>query len=216
VLGVPSARVHRIRNAVEVPEETPDPGPWRRRLGIAPDVPVVTMLANLERPKDHETLVRAWLRVRDASPTPPLLVLAGRRGATASKVARLVGDLGLEEAVRLTGTVDDVDGLFAATDLAVHAAHVEGVPNAVLEAMARARAVVATDLPGTREALGDDEDLVPAGDADALAARILHHLASPEARAARGERNRGYVLDHFERTRSLAKTTALLASALEA
>lgn len=213
-LGVPAARVRRIRNAVVVPDIAADPAPWRERLGA--DAQVVTMLASLERPKDHWTLLDAWRRVILRSARPPLLVLAGRPGSTAAEIEARIDELRIRDRVRVVGAVDDVGGLLGATDLCVHASHREGVPNAVLEAMAHGRPVVATDLPGTREALGEDgsDDLVPVGDADALAGRILLYLASAEARRVQGEQNRERVRAGYDATRVLDATSLLLATTL--
>ena len=91
--------------------------------------------------------------------------------------------------VRLLGARDDVADLMVACDVVAVPSRVEGMPGAVLEAMALERPIVASDIPMVREALGDDTAaLVPVDDADALASmleralRVDHSVAITAAR----------------------------------
>ena len=60
--------------------------------------------------------------------------------------------------VHLTGWQNNVPGILAASDLVVLPSRWEGMPNAVLEAMASGRPVLAADVEGVRELLGDNAD----------------------------------------------------------
>lgn len=120
----------------------------------------------------------------------------------------------LPDTVRLTGpmTRAQLDAAYAEADLLVLASRAETYGMVVTEALARGVPVVASDVGGVREALGEGGVLVPPGDADALAAALRHWLTSPEHRAALrfAARARRDSLTGWDRT------AALVADALEA
>jgi len=190
-LGVASHRIRLIRNGVALTEPADPPSRWRAKLRAPRSAVVVTMVANLSHHKDHATLLRAWPSVLSEAGRPVLLALAGRFDDSTASIRSLVGELGVGSSVRLLGEVTDVAGLLAASDVAVLSSEREGCPNTVLEAMAAGLPVVATDIVGTREALGDgSSQLVPPQDPDAFAAAIVRLLGDPEARRRIGEDNR--------------------------
>ncbi|OPZ04347.1 MAG: putative glycosyltransferase EpsD [candidate division BRC1 bacterium ADurb.BinA364] len=103
-------------------------------------------------------------------------------------------------------------GLLGASDLGVLCSKSEGLPNAILEYMANGLPVVASDLPGNREALGDDPlQILPAsGDADSLAERMLSFLQSPRLSRDVGERNRLRAEQEFSLKSMCEKSVAIL------
>ena len=160
------------------------------------------MIANLTAFKDHDTLLAAWPEVvRHFGSNAPMLLLAGSLSdkPTAARLKNKAFDLGLSsEQVKFLGVVKDVPSLVAETDLVVHSSLREGCPNAVCEAMALSRAVVATDISGCRQALGDDADcLVEPSNPQALASAIIRLLENDELRKAKGEQNRERIATHF-------------------
>jgi glycosyltransferase involved in cell wall biosynthesis len=142
----------------------------------------------------------------------PLLVLAGRPSRTEKEVKALAFDLELGESVRFLGTVDDVGGLLAGSDIGVLSSRRESRPRAVLEYMACGLPVAGTDIRGIREAVGPEglRFLAPAGDAEALAAGDAG--LRREAGAASASRFEGFPSPQESR----ARTAALIAKALEA
>jgi glycosyltransferase involved in cell wall biosynthesis len=182
--------------------EAVSPDVAKSRLGLGPGK-VVSMIANVTSFKDHSTLLDAWSVVRNRfGNEKPVLLLAGRLSDTTT-VARLktqAFELGLSALdVRFLGPVADVVGLISASDLVVHSSITEGCPNAVCEAMALGRAVVATDIPGSRQALGDDSDesLAPPKNADALAKLIVAMLEDDHLRTINGQKNRKRIRSEF-------------------
>jgi glycosyltransferase involved in cell wall biosynthesis len=177
--------------------------PIRTRLGLG-DRKVVSMVANITRFKDHATLLDAWSAIRNYFPESdlPVLLLAGSLTDT-SMVARLqmqAFNLGLSSRdVRFLGPVENVIEIFSASDLVVHSSIKEGCPNAVCEAMALGCAVVATDIPGSRQALGAGavESLVPPRDADALARHIIRMLENDDLRTTSGQKNKQRMRSEF-------------------
>ncbi len=123
-----------------------------------------------------------------------LLDAAALLGTSAGVRIRVAGDGPLHEElarrvrderlpVELLGRREDVPALLAASDLVVSAAHWEGQPVSLQEALRAGRAIVATDAGGTRWVTGDAAHLLPVGDPAALAAAITA-LRDPAARHA--------------------------------
>lgn len=215
-LGVAPGRIVRVFNGVELAEPVRDRAGWRWQLGVETDRLLAVMVANLHANKDHATLLDAWQRVIAQIAPAPLLLLAGRRDTTAAEIEQRCRALALEPHVRLLGTVADVAGLWGAADLAVHSSVSEGSPNSVLEAMAAGLPVVASDLEGIREALGEmgSLQLAPPGDASAFAERILELARDRVLRARLGAANRTRVAEVFDPRRASAAMIAVLERAL--
>jgi len=201
-LGVPAERIRVVPNGVVLPPPREDRRAWRDRIGAREGNFLALMLASVHPHKDHDTLLRAWRRVLDRTDENgqvPVLFLAGRSYGYEKSLKALAFDLGLGDSVRFLGPVDDVSGLLGAVDLCVHSSRTEGLPNAVLEAMAAGVPVVATDLPGVREAVGESafRFLVPAGDPEAMADRILEFAGSERLRTETGTMLIGRAREKF-------------------
>ena len=105
-----------------------------------------------------------------------------------------------EGLVDLLGHVDEVDDLIAPASLVVLPSYREGTPRILLEAASMGKAIVATDVPGCREAVvhGENGLLVPARDASALADAIEALLRDPARRAQMGENGRRKMVREFD------------------
>jgi glycosyltransferase involved in cell wall biosynthesis len=219
VLGVDPARIRVIRNGVELSRIAKDRRGWRESLGLDENVFLACMLSNLHRFKDHPTLLRAWRLALDRWPLPAkpgVLLLAGRVHEEARGLLDLAEALRLGGSVRFLGQVDDVAGLLDAVDLGVFSSRFEGVPNGVLECMAAGLAVVGSDIPGIREAVGPDGEalLAPVGDVEALAERLVAAAGDPELRARAAKANRRRANEEFGVRAMCEAMTRLLAEAL--
>ncbi len=107
------------------------------------------------------------------------------------------------------GFEDDVAAVYRrATVVVLPTTYREGVPSVLLEAMACGRPVVATDMPGCREAVvdGDTGLLVPAGDVAALAGALAELVADPSRRRRMGAAGRRRVRELFDVRRVVAET----------
>lgn len=95
---------------------------------------------------------------------------------------RLVQANGLEEVVRFLGPIEQIEDYLRASDIFVLSSEREGLPNALIEAMACGLPVVATEIGGVTDLIvhGESGLLVPAGDASALEEGIMRHLSQPE------------------------------------
>ncbi len=162
-------------------------------LGLDRDRPVVGSVGRLERRKGHDVLLAAAERLRSRRPAPQWLVVGD--GPDAAALRSLASALGVDGAVRFTGTLDDVRPALAAMDVFALPSREEGMSNALMEAMAAGRPIVATDVGGNGEVLdrGRLGVLVPSDDAIGLGDAIGALLDQPERAAALGRAARDQV-----------------------
>ena len=194
-------RIEVIPNAVDAirfrPPREGEREATRVRLGLAPDVPVVGCVANLRPVKGHDTLLAAFAGVRAHLPSARL-VLVGE-GVEEERLRAQAEELGISGAVSFLGRRRDVAELMRAFDVVALASRSEGFSNALLEAMASGVPCVATDVGGNRELLEDGAcgRLVPAGDAEALAAGLVEVAADRGVRERMGREARQRVTARF-------------------
>jgi glycosyltransferase involved in cell wall biosynthesis len=201
--GYPDPRIEVIPNGLDIGRFAPDPHARHRlraELGIAPEAPLVGLVARWDPQKNHAGFLRAAAAVRAARPETRF-VLAGTRIEDGNpELAALVGAHGLRDAVRLLGPRDDVPQLMAGLDLLVSASvYGEAFPIVLGEAMACGVPCVATDVGDSALIVADTGRIVPPSDDAALAGAIVALLgATPEARRALGERARERIAGNFD------------------
>jgi glycosyltransferase involved in cell wall biosynthesis len=125
--------------------------------------------------------------------------LAGYHADVYEECARIVRDAGLESTVRFLGGINDVPDLLHACDLTAFSSRNEGMPNGVLECMAAGKAIVSSDLPGVRDALGPHTEgvLVPPGDPESFACALISLLRDREKCSLLGQANRARIRAEF-------------------
>jgi glycosyltransferase involved in cell wall biosynthesis len=169
--GIAAEKISVIRNGL--PESAFEP---IHPASLVTPLPVVLCVANLFSYKGHRHLLEAIARLR-ARGTPCTLVLVGE-GPERSALKRQAERLGID--VRFLGPRADIGRLLARADVVALASLQEGMSNAVMEAMAAGRPVVATDVGGTSELLHGRGILVPPADPEALAdgiSRVIRDTA---------------------------------------
>ncbi|MET9562022.1 MULTISPECIES: glycosyltransferase family 4 protein [Streptomyces] len=147
----------------------------RAELGTT-DRPLLLAVGSLDRHRGYDTLLdatRAWRRLDPV----PLLVIAGE-GPLRGALQRRIEDEGLP--VRLIGRRDDIGELLAAADLALLPGSPESRSLLAQEALHARVPLVAAATAGMPELVGDAAELVPHGDARALAEAVAGLLADPE------------------------------------
>ncbi len=201
--GYPADRFEVIPNGLDVRRFSPDPaarGAVRAELGVAPDAPLVGLVARWDPQKNHAGFLRAAAAVLARRPAARF-VLAGTRIDDANPgLAALVRANGLGDAVRLLGPRNDVPRVMAALDLLVSASgYGEAFPIVLGEAMACGVPCVATDVGDSSLIVADTGRIVPPCDDGALADAIDALLAQPaEVRSALGERARDRIAANFD------------------
>jgi glycosyltransferase involved in cell wall biosynthesis len=214
--GVPGEKIVTIYNGMDTTRVAPRTdlprGEVLRGLGL-PDGPrrFVTIVANMRHEmKDQATFLRAARRVRDEVPDAAF-VLAGE-GELLEKMRALAAELGLERDAFFTGRCANVSDLLAVSDVCVLSSKgVEGFSNSIVEYMAAARPVVATDVGGAAEQVVEGETgyIVKPEDDEAMAARITSLLKDRQRAREMGERGLKRVLEEFSCEAQLERTEAL-------
>jgi glycosyltransferase involved in cell wall biosynthesis len=195
-LGAAGDKLRPIVNGVDVEAFTPRDKP-RTSLGYRR--PTVVAAARVFPLKDIETMIRAAAFTRDAIPDVLFLVY-GSLTADPPYVERcraLVAELGLEETFVFAGLAAEPTEIFNQGDIGVLSSVSEAFPYTVLEALACARPVAATDVGGVSEMLEGWGILVPPRDAEALGRACADLLADAHHRARLGRRGRERVLARF-------------------
>lgn len=180
----------------------------RASLGIAAAEQVVLWVGRLDPVKGLETLIDAFAVI--ARRTDARLLLVGD-GAHADVVRRRIRDGALEDRVLLLGRRADVAGLLKIADVFALPSYTEGMPNALLEAMAAGRAVVATDVAGCRDVVTHERTglLVPAGDAAALGGAIGRLLRDRALAGRLGRAAADHVAGRFTLERCVVRYVTL-------
>jgi glycosyltransferase involved in cell wall biosynthesis len=168
--GVDLKRIRIIRNGVQLPEEEWSSGPDPRVLYVGN----LTQGAAL---KAFDVLFDAWIRVSRARPDVKLIVVGA--GDPAPWLRRLRDDQA-EHTVEFKGWMNDLSSVFVAASVFVLPSRVEGMSNALLEAMAWRLPCVVSDIPGNMALIRHEVNgiVVPVGDAEALAGAIKRLLDS--------------------------------------
>lgn len=167
-------------------------GAVRSELGIDPDTVLVGTVANYHPKKDWPNVLQAIRRATTPGARgagPPIRACLVGQGPLQREVEALHHDLGLDDGtVLLPGFRPDAVRLMAGCDIFVLGSRWEGLPVAIMEALALGLPIVATAVGGIPEALHDGVDavLVPPGDPEALAAALGALADDPERRARLG------------------------------
>lgn len=149
--------------------------------------------------KDYPTLIRAFARVRAAETRAQLWIAGESASSQEADLQSLAAQLRIANCIHWLGHRDDVANLLCAADGFVLSSAWEGMPLVVGEAMAMEKPVVATDVGGVRELMGDTGVVVPAKNPDALAeamARVMQ--ATHMERCTSGRLARERIRQRFD------------------
>ena len=156
---LPAERVVVIPNSVELdlfhPVDAATRERERARLELRPDERVLVTVGKLNRGKGNDLLIRAMPEVLARVPRCQLWLLGV--GPDQAALQRLALRCGVDQAVRFLGLRSDVERYLWAADLFVFASRFEGMPLAVLEAMACGLPCAISDIPPHREVSGDGD-----------------------------------------------------------
>jgi glycosyltransferase involved in cell wall biosynthesis len=211
--GLQPRRVRVIRNGVDLARfaNPSDTTATRAALhGRGREGPLVVVVANLIPYKGLEYFLEAWRTVVREMPNAWAVVVG--EGPARSNLEGHSADVA--GSLRFVGSRDDIPAILAASDLVVQSSLYEGFPNAVLEAMAAGRPVVATSVGGTVEAVAHERTglLVPPRDSAALAHAMLRVLSDNAAAKRFGRAGRERIENEFSVSRMVAQYEDLYTS----
>lgn len=214
--GFVRRRATVIPNGIDIEQwrNQPDPASARAELELERDAFVVGTLGRLHEQKGHRYLLEAARAV--LSQMPNAVFLMAGYGPLREALEARADELGIGSSVRFLGYRTDVPRILAALDVFALPSLWEGMSNAILEAMAASKPVVATAVDGNVEQVRHVETglLVPPGDAKALARAILE-LGQDRATAEQmGRRGRERVGRDFLLERTTRATLDLYARLL--
>ncbi|HEX6285499.1 MAG TPA: glycosyltransferase, partial [Pyrinomonadaceae bacterium] len=203
--GVPARKVRTIYNGLD-PARVQAPQAERKEILRSLNLPeaarFVTIMANMRAHvrhpepfcfKDHPTFLRAAQRVHQDIPEAAFII--GGEGELKEATQELAKSLGIGDRTFFLGRCQNIGAVLSISEVCVLSSSSEGFSNSILEYMAAARPVVATDVGGAREAIvhGVTGYLVPVGDAERMAGEIVSLLSSPDSAGEMGERGRQRV-----------------------
>lgn len=212
VRGARTGQVRVIEHGISVAavQGQADRDGVRAELGVEPDDVVVVCVANLRREKALDVLVDAAALALAAEPALRY-VLVGQ-GPLADEVDRWIAEAGVGNRFRALGYRDDAPRILSGGDIFTLSSTHEGLPVAMMEAMAVGLPVAATAAGGVPGGAADAGRITPIGDAAALAEAhvALARDGDDRARLADAARRRA---EHFSVERAVAEIDALYAEA---
>lgn len=197
--GIPQCKVTAVRNAIPVddfyvPEQRQG---CRQELGLSPEMLALGFAGRFEKVKCIDLLLHAHQAVLSRYPQTRLVLIG--EGSLQQEWQNLAEQLGIARAVIWPGFRSDMPRLLAALDIFVQPSVNEGLSLGTLEAMAAAKAVIATNVGGTSEVVVNNQTgvLVAPGSAQVLTAAILDLLDHPQKRLQLAAAGRQLVADQF-------------------
>jgi glycosyltransferase involved in cell wall biosynthesis len=160
---------------------------------------IVLFVGRIVRQKDLPTLIKAIPLVIEKSPQSLFLIVGG--GDQEKTVKKLVADLGVQGNVRWAGRMNyhQIPAFFKACDVFVITSTYEGTCMVLQEAAISGKPIVATGFTGAYESIADGETgyIVPIGDSQQVASRILHLLQNPNLAVEMGAKGQKLVMQRF-------------------
>ncbi len=174
----------------------------------------VLCVSRLRFEKGLDVLLQAWPAVRAAEPRARLQLVGG--GDLRAQLEQLARALGIEDSVHFVDHVSDVRPFLAAADIFALPSRWEGMPNALMEAMACGLPCVATRVSGSEDLIRDGESglLVPPNAPVTLAAALISLLRDPERRRDLGTAARECITTRFDQRKLTHDLADLYARAL--
>lgn len=209
--GVPARKMVCIHNGIDIERFHPRPRneELAASLGIPPGARVMGIVGTMRALKDHKTFLRAGAIIRRQFPDVHLLLVGG--GELRADLERLAEELSIAQATTFAGERSDVPDLLALMNVFILTSETEGLPNAVLEAMATGLPVVATSVGGVPELVLDGETgyLIPVHNPELLAEKVMHLLGEPKLAETMGATARAMAVERFSCERFVAEMELL-------
>lgn len=198
----PLPDVRLIPNGIDITQYSPQDVQLQTAQANRERACTVVCVARLSYEKGIDTLLHAWHLVQHEMPEARLRIVGD--GILRSQLPDMAEALGISSSVTFAGEQRDIPAQLHSASFAVSSSRWEGMPNAVLEAMACGLPCIATRVSGSEDIIqhGRNGLLVDAGDYHAMAQAILALLRNPDCvraygQAARERIEQGYALEHI-------------------
>lgn len=206
-----------IRNGIDVTAFDPSASTRasaRCNFAIAGSTPVIGTVAGFRAQKRLDLWLEAASLIMERVPDAHFIIVGD--GPLKSKLKNLVASLGIGDRVHFTGLLDDVRPSLAAMDVFMMSSDFEGLPVALLEAMASGLPVVATSVGGIPEVVdhGVSGYLVPPGQPDALAESAVSLIEDQQFLCEAGAKARLTIEAHFGVERMAREIESVYSSVL--
>jgi glycosyltransferase involved in cell wall biosynthesis len=197
--GLPEDRVISIPTGVDPSRffpRHPDLS-LKRFLGLPQESPVITLVAVLRTQKRHELIMAAAPKIIEQFPKTRFLFVGDGPGR--NRITQALKQQNLESYFLMTGHRQDIPEILSFTDIAVIPSLAEGIPQFLLQAMAMAKPVVATQVGGIPEIIqqGINGLLIPSEDPQALAGAVCYLLKNTNKSNELGIKAKALVEEKF-------------------
>lgn len=210
-LGYDKDKVVRVYNGVDIagwPISKAARERYRKGLGVEPGETLLGTSGRLDPQKGHAFLLEALAKVRASHPAKCVFLGEGPLKAPLQSLAR---SLGVDGAVHFVGEQADMPGWLSALDIYVQPSLWEGLPNALLEAMAVGLPVIASKVDGIPEVVRNDVSglLCEPKSSQALVQPIQDLILDDELRRRLGQAAKQVVMENFKLADMIANTQAV-------
>jgi len=196
---VDPSKVLVIRNGVdtELFTATGASGRVRKELGLGDRDTVIGFVGRLAPAKGLAHLIEAFDAVRQEFDHVKILIVG--RGALLSSLQNMAAEKGLQEDIIFSGERSDIPAILSSIDIFAMSSEQEGLPNALLEAMAAAKPSVVTSAGGMKEVVKDGINgiVVPVGDIISLSNGLKRLIMNKNLSEAMGRAARDYIEKKF-------------------
>jgi len=178
-----------------------DPNELRKEFSVPEQTKLVGIVARLVPIKNHVCFMEAARLVLERKDDVRFIIIGdGELRSTLEQKAR---NLGIEARVIFMGFQNNLQKIYAGLDIVALSSYNEGLPVALIEAMAAGKPVISSDVGGVVDLIldGDNGLLVPTNDAKALAEATIYLLEHPDRRKMMGEAGRKKVYPFFDKKR---------------
>lgn len=197
--GVAKAYIDTVYNGTDFLQFKPsDPAAVKAELGIPQDRVLIGIVGRICRTKGHIEMVRALKSIRMVSPNAHAVFVGRIESGFKAELARAVAAEGMGAHITFTGVRDDVPRIMDAFDISAMPSHMETFGLAAIEAMARSRPVIASNVGALPEVVSHGKTglLVPV-DPDRLADAAVQLIRDADMRRTMGKRARQEVEKRF-------------------
>ena len=218
-----TTRVEVIANGVDLErfhpaEAAADRNPLREQLGIGKNDIMITSVGGISPRKGSDLILDAWARLASAFPNIHLVLIGPRKDLEQSKLKgfrrrmeKTIRQSGAPERMHFTGLCENVEEYQRASDILVLPSDREGMPNAVLEAMASRVPVIMTPYKGLCSDMGTPGThfLLSERNVDALSSALRQLLENPAQRSEFASQGYDWVRQTLSLDKSLDRYAAL-------